>query len=44
MPVTGLTQDVQAVVLSLMEGLATPRALTVSILLRYGEWGEIFRL
>lgn len=42
--VTGLTPDVQAAALSLMEGLATPRALTVAILLRYGEWEQIFSL
>lgn len=40
----GLTQDVQDVVLTLMEGLACPRALTVAILVRYEEWDQIVHL
>lgn len=39
-----LTQDVQDVALTLMEGLSCPRSLTVAILLRYGDLGQIVSL
>lgn len=39
-----LTQDVQSVVLTLMEGLDSARSLTVAILVRYGEWDQITQL
>lgn len=39
-----LTQDVKRIALTLMEGLNTPRALTVAILSRYEEWGELANL
>lgn len=38
---TGLTQDVQDIALSLMEGLSCPRSLTVAILIRYSEWDQL---
>lgn len=39
-----LTQDVQDIVLSLMEGLSCPRSLTVAILVRYAEWDQVTQL
>ncbi len=39
-----LTQDVQDIVLTLMEGLSCPRSLTVAILVRYGEWDQLTQL
>lgn len=37
-------QDATAVVLSVMEGLACPRALSVAILIRHGEWRQLVEL
>ncbi|UHM27615.1 MAG: RNA-dependent RNA polymerase [Fushun levivirus 1] len=37
-------QDAIAVALSVMEGLACPRSLTVAILLRHGEWQQLLEL
>lgn len=43
MPI-GLPSDLGSVVLALCEDLATPRALTVAILLRYSEWDQLATL
>jgi hypothetical protein len=37
-------QDAMAIVLSAMEGLACPRSLTVTILIRHGEWRQLAEL
>lgn len=39
-----LQDDLKRTALSMMEGLATPRSLTVAILLRYQEWDQIAAL
>ncbi|DAD51085.1 RNA-directed RNA polymerase [ssRNA phage SRR7976299_11] len=39
-----LTPDVQRVAQTLMEGLGTPRALAVAMLLKYGEWDQLTQL
>lgn len=40
----GLTQDVQDIVLTLMEGLSCPRSVSVAILVRYEEWDQLTSL
>lgn len=39
-----LSPKVEEVTLSLMAGLDCPRSLTVAILIRYGEWDQLFSL
>jgi len=39
-----LTSQMQAVALNLMEGLDSPRSLTVAVMLRYGEWDQLLKL
>lgn len=39
-----LTYNMQKVVLTIMEGLDSPRSLSVAILMRHGEWDQIMRM
>lgn len=44
MPVDLLTPQEQEVILSFMEGLDSPRSLTVSLLIRHNEWKQLLEL
>lgn len=42
--INSCTPEVTAIALSLMEGLACPRSLTVAILMRHGDWVQLSEL